>query len=57
MVDGMPSLSWSPDLGNARRYRKFGAKSLASPMKWKEINDESQVDDRFFKVSVELCHP
>ena len=51
MKDGQPSVTWSPDLGEARRYRLRGAAAPAGP--WSERTAPAPAD-RFFKVSVSL---
>ena len=53
MLEGEPHLSWTPDLGSARRYRRFGATRLEGA-DWREVNDGMASGCRFFKVSVEL---
>ena len=53
MLEGEPRLSWTPDLGSARRYRRFGATRLEGA-DWREVNDGMASGCRFFKVSVEL---
>lgn len=50
-VDGRPKIGWSPNLGDARRYRIFGSTDLKS---WREIAVEDNSPYRFFKVAVEL---
>ena len=33
MVESVPKLTWSPDLGSERVYRVLGAKSLVTPVR------------------------
>ena len=53
MQDGQPSVTWSPDLGDARRYQLLGAATLTGSWTKREGNVPDPAD-RFFKVSVSL---
>ncbi len=53
MVDGVPVISWTPDLGADRRYITEGVTELGG--KWTEIkSDADKADKRFFRVRVVL---
>ena len=67
MVDGVPKVMWSPDLGAEREYRVLGAKGLGSAApeagggtmagggtEWEVVTEETEGDYRFFKVVVEM---
>ena len=67
MVDGVPKVTWSPDLGVERVYRVLGAKGLGSAttrgasgtsadgeLDWEVVTEETKGDYRFFKVVVEM---
>ena len=51
---GVPRLSWSPDLGDARAYTVWGRETLdaADPWAQVDIDDVGTSQFRFFKVSV-----
>ena len=55
MVDGAPSVEWSPKLSAAeeakRKYTVYGKASLESGEDW---HSPTNALDRFFKVSVEM---
>ena len=51
MENGRPVVTWTPDLGEARRYRLWGAAAPTGP--WTE-RSEPDASDRFFKVCVEM---
>ena len=53
IVDGKPSVTYTPDLGGARKYVTYGTATLGG--EWKPLDSEGEAADyRFFKVSVEL---
>ena len=61
MVDGVPKVMWSPDLGSERVYRVLGTKSLETPVAgdsggtvWEIVTEETKGDYKFFKVVVEM---
>ena len=61
MVDGVPKVTWSPDLGAERVYRVLGARGLgdaaaetARGTVWEIVTEETKGDYRFFKVVVEM---
>ena len=61
MVDGVPKVTWPPDLGAERVYRVLGAKSLETPvagdsggMVWEIVTEETKGDYNFFRVAVEM---
>lgn len=49
--DGKPSISWNPDLGEARVYKILGSTDLKT---WVEIPEGEEANYNFFKVSVEM---
>ena len=53
VTNGVPSLSWKPDLGNARTYTIRGCYAL-SPDSWEDVsaNNLATTTNRFFKVSL-----
>ena len=55
VTNGVPSLSWTPDLGGARRYTILGCYDLLSSDGWIPLQktDLESTTNRFFKVSVE----
>ncbi len=53
---GVPRLEWSPDLGDGRTYTVMGAASLEDAQ-WREVDDLSKTDARFFKVQVAPKYP
>ena len=55
VADGEPRLSWTPDLGSARKYTVFGANGLSPSDEWRQVDESSPgaTGARFFKVSVE----
>ena len=56
VTNGIPSLSWSPDLGNARDYAIMGCADLSSPVRWERLekSDLETTTNKFFKVTVGL---
>lgn len=55
MVDGLPKVSWRPDLNQsevARTYKVYGRRSLASADGWE--HPANAAEHRFFKVSVAM---
>ena len=51
MVEGVPKVTWSPDLDDARVYKILGSSDLNI---WTEVTDETKRSYNFFKVSVEM---
>jgi len=54
MVDGVPQITWEPDLRDdeqPRAYKTWGSKDLKT---WKEVPAGKNGDYNFFKVSVEM---
>ena len=60
MVDGVPKVTWLPDLGAERVYLVYGCRSLlwgdegVAPPCWEVLTEESKGDYNFFKVAVEM---
>ena len=66
MVDGVPKVTWLPDLGAERVYRVLGAKGWETPVRedtdgtglggtvLKVVTEETKGNYRFFKVVVEM---
>ena len=67
MVEGVPEVTWSPDLGAERVYRVLGAKelgdatargepgtSVGAEWDWEVVTEETKGDYGFFKVVVEM---
>ena len=54
VTNGTPSLSWTPDLGDARTYTIWGCDDLASAKNWDVVKKEdlSTTTNRFFKVTL-----
>lgn len=54
VTNGVPSLSWTPDLGTARTYTIWGCRNLPPAGGWSVVPKEelSTTTNRFFKVSV-----
>ena len=52
MSDGLPQLTWCPDLGEERIYLVFGKKELSD--EWIYIQDGNLTPYRFFKIEVDL---
>ena len=54
VTNGVPSLSWRPDLGNARTYTIWGCRDLSPAGGWSKMTKDelSTTTNRFFKVSV-----
>lgn len=54
VTNGVPSLSWRPDLGAERNYTVFGRYALSPENNWEVVstNDLKTTTNRFFKVSV-----
>lgn len=51
MVEGVPKVTWNPDLGAERVYRVLGSTDLKT---WTEATAETKGTYNFFKVSVEM---
>ena len=54
VTNGVPSLSWTPDLGAERTYTILGCADLSAPNGWEPV-DKSELPtttNRFFKVTV-----
>ncbi len=51
MADGVPKVTWSPDLGVERDYKILGSRNLKI---WTEVTDETKSSYNFFKVKVEM---
>ena len=51
VTNGVPYLSWKPDLGAARKYTLYGTESLSLP-NWQPVDDLMMTSAKFFKVSV-----
>ena len=51
---GVPSLTWSPDLGAARTYTVWGRETLGTADQWEPVNidDIGTSQFKFFKVTV-----
>ena len=51
---GVPSLSWTPDLGSSRTYRIWGRDDLSGASPWRIVPRESlgETSAKFFKVTV-----
>ena len=56
VTNGVPSLSWSPDLGDARTYTIYGCADLLSPGYWEALPKEKlkETTNTFFKVTAGL---
>ena len=54
VTNGVPSLSWTPDLGDARTYTIWGCYDLSSANGWSEVqkDDLATTSNRFFKVTL-----
>ena len=54
VTNGVPSLSWKPDLGDARTYTIFGRYALSPESGWEVVqkNKLATTTNRFFKVSL-----
>ena len=54
VTNGVPSLSWRPDLGSSRVYTVLGADDLAPGAAWRVVDkaDLGSSSARFFKVTV-----
>ena len=54
VTNDVPSLSWKPDLGDARTYTVFGRYSLSPEYEWEVVptNNLATTTNRFFKVSL-----
>lgn len=50
--EGLPQLTWSPDLGEERIYLVFGKKELTD--EWIYIQDGNLTPYRFFKIEIDL---
>ena len=59
VTNGVPSLSWTPDLGTARTYTIWGCRDLTSTDGWRTAQTEEHgtPPHRFFKVKEELGTP
>lgn len=51
MVDGLPKVTWSPDLGAERVYTVLGSTDLKE---WTKATEETKGSYKFFKVAVEM---
>ena len=51
MVNGVPKVTWRPDLGAERVYKILGSNDLKA---WTEVSDVTKGAWRFFKVRVEM---
>ncbi len=51
MVEGVPKVTWSPDLGAERVYKVFGSTDLKT---WTEVTDKTKSSCNFFRVRVEM---
>jgi C1A family cysteine protease len=54
VTNGVPSLSWKPDLGASRNYTIFGRYALSPESGWEVVqaNKLATTTNRFFKVSL-----
>ena len=52
LTNNVPYLSWSPDLGSARKYHIWGSETLGDD-DWQEVTDLKTTDAKFFKVTVD----
>lgn len=54
VTNGVPSLSWKPDLGAARTYTIWGCRDLSPANKWNVVaeKDLATTTNRFFKVTL-----
>jgi len=54
VTNGVPSISWRPDLGNARNYTIWGRYDLSAQSEWGIVttNELATTTNRFFKVSL-----
>ena len=59
VTNGVPSLSWTPDLGDARTYTIWGCRDLPPAGGWSEVPKDklSTTTNRFFKVTLENSQP
>lgn len=59
VTNGVPSLSWTPDLGTARTYTIWGCRDLPPAGGWSEVPKDklSTTTNRFFKVTLENSQP
>jgi len=53
MVDGLPEITWKPDLGDDRTYTTWGKKTLIDN-EWKPVTESNKGEFNFFKVQVEM---
>ena len=51
MIDGMPEITWSPDLKESRKYMIWGKATLDDSSSWQYPTNSLH---RFFKVTVEM---
>ncbi len=51
MIDGMPEITWSPDLKESRKYMIWGKATLDDSSSWQHPTNSLH---RFFKVTVEM---
>ena len=55
MVDGIPVISYTPDLLEDRKYVKWGKKDLGDAKEeWTPVEEGKEGDYRFFRISVEM---
>lgn len=55
MVNGIPVVTYVPDLLEDRKYIKYGKKDISDPDEpWVEVKEGEESDYNFFKVSVEI---
>ena len=59
VTNGVPSLSWTPDLGTARTYTIWGCRDFPPTGGWSEVPKDklSTTTNRFFKVTLENSQP
>ena len=52
VMNGVPHLTWTPDLGSsARTYTILGSETISSPV-WKEVIDLETTKAKYFKVTI-----
>jgi len=52
VADGIPHLTWTPDLGpSARTYTILGSEDISSPV-WEEVTDLETTKAKYFKVTI-----
>ena len=59
VTNGVPSLSWTPDLGTARTYTIWGCRDLPPAGGWSVVpkSDLATTTNRYFKVTLENSQP